>query len=111
MSTQFIIDAKQELEGHWVARVREMPDSAGSGRTRAQAVDQARARALRTLADRLERGEVVPQVSDFIRDEETVDTSEQDQVAQTAAALAGQVWGSEDFSEWEEAGDGKAEPR
>ena len=111
MSAKFVIDVRQEREGHWVARVPQIRNSTGSGRTRAEAVDQARARALRALADQLEHGEAVPQVSELIHDVEATDTPEQDQLAQAAAGLAGQVWGSEDFSDWEESGDGKAEPR
>ncbi len=53
----FHIEIDREVDGHWIA---EVPDLAGVltyGATRAQAVAQVQALALRVIADRLEHNE------------------------------------------------------
>lgn len=54
------VELEQEDDGRWIAEVPALPGVLVYGATRQQAVDSARALALRVLADRLEHGEEVP---------------------------------------------------
>lgn len=57
------IDVEQENDGRWIAEVVDLPGVLAYGPTREAAVTQAKALALRVLADRLEHGEAVPELS------------------------------------------------
>jgi predicted RNase H-like HicB family nuclease len=56
------VEVEQEDDGRWLAEIPELPGVLVYGGTRTEAVDRAKALALRVLADRLDHGEPVPQV-------------------------------------------------
>jgi predicted RNase H-like HicB family nuclease len=56
------VDVEQEVDGRWIAGVADMPGVLVYGKTRDEAVRMAQALCLRVLAERLENGEVIPQV-------------------------------------------------
>lgn len=60
MHNRLTIETEQEDDGRWIAEVMELPGVLTYGPTREEAVDAARALALRVLADRLEHGEEIP---------------------------------------------------
>ena len=57
------IEVEQEEDGRWLAEVPELPGVLTYGQTRQEAIDRAQALSLRVLADRLDHGEPVPQMS------------------------------------------------
>ena len=57
------VEVEQEDDGRWIAEVTELPGVLTYGQTRQEAIDRAQALSLRTLADRLDHGEAVPQMS------------------------------------------------
>lgn len=57
------IEVEQEDDGRWLAEVPDVPGVLVYGQTRAEAVERVQALALRVLADRLEHGEPVPQMT------------------------------------------------
>jgi predicted RNase H-like HicB family nuclease len=57
------IEVEQEDDGRWLAELPELPGVLTYGQTRPEAIDRARALTLRFLADRLDNGEPVPQMS------------------------------------------------
>ena len=57
----FKIEIEQEEDGRWVAEVVELPGVMVYGKTPDEAKGKAQVLALRTLADRLENGETVPE--------------------------------------------------
>ena len=57
------IETEQETDGRWIAEVPEIPGAMSYGLTQVEAVARAKALALRVLADRLEHGEAVPEMS------------------------------------------------
>lgn len=57
------VDVAREDDGRWIAEVPELPGVMVYGLVRQEAIDRAQALALRVLADRLEHGETVPQMS------------------------------------------------
>jgi predicted RNase H-like HicB family nuclease len=58
------IEVEREDNGRWLAEVVELPGVLDYGNTRQEAIERAQALSLRVLADRLEHGEIVPQVGD-----------------------------------------------
>lgn len=58
----YAVETEQEVDGRWIAEVPEIPGVLAYGRTREAAVRAAQALTLRVLAERLENGEVLPQV-------------------------------------------------
>ncbi|MFB2936969.1 type II toxin-antitoxin system HicB family antitoxin [Aerosakkonemataceae cyanobacterium BLCC-F154] len=56
----FAIEIEQEEDGRWLAEVIGMPGVLAYGEIREQAVAKVQALALRVLADKLEHGEVMP---------------------------------------------------
>jgi predicted RNase H-like HicB family nuclease len=54
---------EQEDDGRWIAEVRSLPGVMVYGESRENALARAAALALRVLADRLEHGEAVPELS------------------------------------------------
>ncbi len=54
------IETERETDGRWIAEVMDIPGSMSYGETEAEAINLAKAIALRAIADRLEHGEVVP---------------------------------------------------
>jgi predicted RNase H-like HicB family nuclease len=57
------IELEREDDGRWIAEVTELPGVVVYGRTQEEATASAKALALRTLADRLEHGEEVPDLA------------------------------------------------
>lgn len=57
----FQIELEQETDGRWIAEVSTLPGVLTYGVTRTDAVAKVQALALRVLAERLERGEAVPE--------------------------------------------------
>jgi predicted RNase H-like HicB family nuclease len=54
------IEVEQEEDGRWLAEVPELAGVLVYGQTRQEAIAQAKALALRVIADRLSHGETVP---------------------------------------------------
>jgi predicted RNase H-like HicB family nuclease len=57
------IEVEQEEDGRWLAEVPDLPGELTYGQTRQEAIERAHVLSLRVLADRLDHGEPVPQVS------------------------------------------------
>lgn len=59
------IEFDQEKDGRWIAEVLSLPGVMAYGATREEAKAKVEALALRTLADRIENGEAVPDLSEL----------------------------------------------
>ena len=59
----FSIEVEQEEDGRWLSEVLELPCVLAYGQTQSEAIARAQALALRVVADRLEHGETVPQMT------------------------------------------------
>jgi predicted RNase H-like HicB family nuclease len=57
------IELEREEDGRWIAEVPALPGVMVYGQTREDALARVEALALRVLADRLEHGEPVPELS------------------------------------------------
>lgn len=57
------IEVEQEEDGRWLAEVLDLPGVLAYGQTRQEAIEKAQVLSLRVLADRLDHGEPVPQMS------------------------------------------------
>ncbi len=57
------IEIEQEDDGRWLAEVPDLPGVLTYGQTREEAIDRARVLSLRVLADRLDHGEPIPEIS------------------------------------------------
>jgi predicted RNase H-like HicB family nuclease len=55
------LEVEQETDGRWLAEIADMPGVMAYGVTRPDAVARVQALALRSLADRMEHGEAVPE--------------------------------------------------
>jgi predicted RNase H-like HicB family nuclease len=60
---QLTVDTEQEEDGRWLGEVIELPGVLAYGQTREEAIARVQALALRVLADRLEHGELLPEVA------------------------------------------------
>ncbi|MHB0971620.1 MAG: type II toxin-antitoxin system HicB family antitoxin [Thermoanaerobaculia bacterium] len=58
------IELEREHDGRYIAEVTDLPGVLAYGATEREAVDRAKALALRVLADRLEHGETVPELAE-----------------------------------------------
>ena len=56
------IEIEQEVDGRWIAEAPELPGVMAYGATQAEAVCRVKVLALRTMADRLEHGEDLPEL-------------------------------------------------
>jgi predicted RNase H-like HicB family nuclease len=63
MCVRVIVD--REEDGRWIAEVPELPGVLVYGQTEVDAIAKAKALCLRVLAERLEHGEVVPEMDEF----------------------------------------------
>ena len=54
------IEIEQEADGRWLTEIPDLPGVMVYGATRDEAVARVKALALRVLADRLEHGEIIP---------------------------------------------------
>lgn len=61
--TRLLVETEREDDGRWIGEVRALPGVLAYGRSREEALARAEALALRVLADRLEHGEAVPELS------------------------------------------------
>ncbi|MCS6303334.1 MAG: type II toxin-antitoxin system HicB family antitoxin [Nitrospira sp.] len=59
--TQLKIELEQEEDGQWIGEIPALPSVMASGQTKATALAAVQALALRTIADRLEHQETVPE--------------------------------------------------
>jgi len=62
---RFTIEVDREEDGRWIVEVSDLPGVMVYGDTREEALGRAKALALRVVADRLEHGETVPEISDI----------------------------------------------
>jgi predicted RNase H-like HicB family nuclease len=60
------IEIEREADGRWIAEIPELPGVMAYGDSRNEAISKAEALALRVLADRLEHGEVIPELRTVI---------------------------------------------
>ena len=61
--SRLLVEVEREADGRWIAEIATLPGVMAYGQTREAAVAAAEALALRVLADRLEHGETVPDLS------------------------------------------------
>ena len=57
------IEIEREDDGRWIAEVPDLPGVMAYGRDRREAISSVEALALRVLADRLEHGEEIPELT------------------------------------------------
>lgn len=57
------LETEQKTDGRWLAEVPELPGVLTYGATREKAIAQAEVLALRVIAERLENGEEVPDMT------------------------------------------------
>ena len=57
------IETERETDGRWLAEIPELPVAMVYGQTREEAITRVEALALRVIADRLDNGEMVPEVT------------------------------------------------
>ncbi len=57
------VEVSREEDGRWIAEVLDLPGVMTYGATSEEAVSRVEALALRVLADRIEHGEAIPQIS------------------------------------------------
>ncbi len=57
------IEVEPEEDGRWLAEVPQLPGVLAYGQTREEAIERVQVLSLRVLADRLDHGEQVPQMS------------------------------------------------
>jgi predicted RNase H-like HicB family nuclease len=58
------VEVEQETDGRWIAEIPRIPGVMAYGATRQEAVARVEALALRVLADRLEHGEMPPELGE-----------------------------------------------
>jgi len=61
----FSIEYEQEDDGRWLAEILELPGVLAYGRTAQEAISKVQALALRIIADKIEHGEVPPDMLDI----------------------------------------------
>jgi predicted RNase H-like HicB family nuclease len=61
------IELELEEDGRWIAEVPDLSGVMSYGQTREDAVWRVKALALRVLADRLEHGEVIPELAEVFQ--------------------------------------------
>jgi len=59
------IEIDREEDGRWIAEVPDLPGVVVYGTTEQEAISKAEALALRVIADRLDHGETIPELSDL----------------------------------------------
>ncbi|MEK7793312.1 MAG: type II toxin-antitoxin system HicB family antitoxin [Candidatus Hydrogenedentota bacterium] len=60
-----IMDIERETDGRWIAEIPDLPGVMAYGESREEAISKAKALALRVLADRVEHGEPVPELTEL----------------------------------------------
>lgn len=64
MMEHLTLELEKEADGRWIAEVTELPGVMAYGVSEREAMDKAKALALRVLADRLEHGETIPELGE-----------------------------------------------
>jgi predicted RNase H-like HicB family nuclease len=62
---RFTMEIDRETDGRWIADIPDLPGVMVYGTSRDEALARAKALALRVIADRLEHGEALPELSDI----------------------------------------------
>jgi predicted RNase H-like HicB family nuclease len=62
-ASKMVIEIEREVDGRWIAEVPDLPGVMVYGSSREDAVGRVQALALRTIADRIEHGESIPEVA------------------------------------------------
>ncbi len=57
------IELEREEDGRWIAEIPDLPGVMAYGESQDQAISRAEALALRVIADRIDHGERVPELS------------------------------------------------
>jgi predicted RNase H-like HicB family nuclease len=60
---KFSVEVEQETDGRWIAEIAQIPGAMAYGSTREEAVARVEALALRVLAERIEQGELSPEIA------------------------------------------------
>ena len=60
-----IVEIEREQDGRWIAEVPDLPGVMVYGKTRDDVVSKVEALALRSIADRLEHGEAIPELKEL----------------------------------------------
>jgi predicted RNase H-like HicB family nuclease len=60
---KLVVEIEREDDGRWIAEVVALPGVLAYGATREEALARSEALALRVLADRLEHGEAIPELT------------------------------------------------
>ena len=60
---KFVVEIEREEDGRWIAEVVALPGVLVYGASREEALAKAEVLALRVLADRIEHGEAIPEVT------------------------------------------------
>jgi predicted RNase H-like HicB family nuclease len=60
-----IVEIEREQDGRWIAEVPDLPGVMVYGKTRDEVVSKVEALALRSIADRLEHGEAIPELKEL----------------------------------------------
>lgn len=58
------IELEREEDGRWIAEISDLPGVMVYGESRDEAISRVKALALRVLADRLDRGEIIPELNE-----------------------------------------------
>ena len=58
------VETEQESDGRWIAEIAQIPGVLSYGASRQEAISKVEALALRVLADRLEHGEMPPELDE-----------------------------------------------
>jgi predicted RNase H-like HicB family nuclease len=64
-----MVESEREEDGRWLAEVSELSGVLAYGATREEAIARAQVLALRVIADRLEHGEIVPELADVFSED------------------------------------------
>ncbi len=59
------IETEKRYDGRWIAEVPDIPGVMACGSTQREAVVKAEALALRIIADRIDHGEVIPELDEL----------------------------------------------
>ncbi len=62
-AAKFVVELERETDGRWIAEVVALSGVLAYGATREEALAKAEVLALRVLADRLEHGEAIPEIT------------------------------------------------
>ncbi len=57
------IELEQEEDGRWIAEIKQLPGVVVYGRNREEAISKVEVLALRVIADRVEHGDPIPELS------------------------------------------------